>query len=688
MPEVINWHDQSAANHLQLRTEAYENGYRFISLSIYGPVEAPLYAAVMLQPDAPYDQFVYDALTPVELETVLETDVQQQGLSWVIVAATGGPDNPLFAAVLEMRDPPTIMTMVTPAATFDMVDLNADAKLGGAILIWAASWGNAANPCYLGIWGPNNSNTLWNNEGLAESVDAFQQRFDAQLSAWCVPSFITLNGDNEYLSLFVASEYGPLYVQHDMTSDEYQNVLDAQISQGLVPICVQAATTNDLFFPNRFAAIFAGSPFPLPRQFTAHWQPDWWSARDFLSPQIPNAQIDATVAAIMTDYPTVRHASLAIVYQKKLVYASGYALAEADWPIVHPETFFRLASVSKTVTALAVYALIHQGLLKLSDTMQGILQLLTPPLALVVPQIRLPPTDPNFSLITVQHLLEHTSGLDPDALQNGAAPNQAFGEPLPTTMDQMDAFIASLHLKFAPGTQQRYCNTGYYLLGRIVAKVSNESTPVEAYQTLVFNPLSISRMRGAVDLVDEQLGDEARYQARDLTLGWSLQTEDQPLVPAGYGDDQLFIGQADGGLSAATVDLARLLAIFLNPANALSTPFDVADLLANAAQTYTTQMAVPNNSDPRAGYGLDAVSQHLDDGTYYGQKGGSLPNAAAVLKFDREWGIVLCFGSPAQLADGSSVSGWYPNCGPIMDIATTINWTKDLWPDFGMPAIP
>ena len=57
----------------------------------------------------------------------------------------------------------------------------------------------------------------------------------------------------------------------------------------------------------------------------------------------------------------VRHASLAIVKGKKLVYTRGYTWAEPDWPVVQPTSRFRIASVSKSIMALAIYQLIEEG---------------------------------------------------------------------------------------------------------------------------------------------------------------------------------------------------------------------------------------------------------------------------------------------------------------------------------------
>src|SRR5262249_2123301 len=154
-------------------------------------------------------------------------------------------------------------------------------------------------------------------------------------------------------------------------------------------------------------------------------------------------------------------------------------------------------------------------------------------------------------------------------------------------------------------------NCGYFLLGRVVAHLRGKNWPIDAYQSDLFSPLGITRIRGTVDLLSAQPGDEARYQCStdvddtgkifspDLRIGQSLQPPDRPLVAGGYGDAELAIAQGAGGISAAMTDLARLVSITIdtqdNPALKRTT---ISSMLSAAA---TLQASGPNL---RAGYGL------------------------------------------------------------------------------------
>ena len=659
---------------MALRNQYYPEGFRFISLSIYGPTNAPVYAAVMSRTQGLTTQHDFPWMTADQWQQTFNAEAAQ-GYGPIILAATGPASSPAFAAAFTPQSPiPLTRHGLTGGPALDpnnnpiqtsIGGMNAIAQSQGLILSWAASYGTASDPAFAGIWVQNSNKTLWNCDGLLEDARTYQNRFNAQTSVWCRPSFVTLNTDNDYMSLFVANETGLWVAHHNMSPGDYQNYFNQLTAQNYYPVCVQAAGSDAS--SAHLAAIFVQTQSITPQTFSA-------------TGPVANAAIDAQVQNVLSAYPVARQASLAIVNGTKLVYARAYSFSEADWPQSQPTTYFRFASLSKTVTALAIFQLIETNALSLSDTLQSVLNLQTPSGG--------QPTDPNFGNITIQNLLEHTSGLNPGANSDIYGLVQTYGSAaLPVTQVMTDSFIAAQPLLSVPGAVQNYNNCGYYLLGRVVATLYGASAPIDAFQERLLAPLGVTRIRGSVELVGAQLPNELRYQAAGINPGQpalqvnsSVMSPDQPIVAAGYGDTNWLTAQGGGGLSGAMPDLARLVSIFIdqndNPALKRST---ITSMLNRAAAVFI------QFGENRAGYGLDAVSTQ-SGGFYYGQKGGEIINAAGVLQFDQDWGFALCFDSPAQIPGTGPI--WYPDFTPMMNIAKSASWSStDLFPSFGMQSL-
>jgi CubicO group peptidase (beta-lactamase class C family) len=667
------WHGRTLAEHDNLVNEAQAAGYGFISLSIYGDTASPRYAAVMTRPMNVW-QHHYPALPRDEWRQVFEFEAEQ-GYGPAMIAATGTASSSLFAAVFEPQQPAAVVEMALSsdpdpyddglaASSSSNVErhtiqaMNERAKRQGLILKWAAAYGDSTTPSFAAIWIPNQHRRLWNNDGVLDSCDVYRARLNAQVSGWCRPAFVTLNASGQYLSLFVDGRAGSWQTRQGLTAAQYQSTFDSLTADGYVPVCVQAAgATQESAL---FTAIFSKDGEPVVKQFSA-------------TGPVRHARIDATIREAMEDY-SVRHAGLAIVHGKRLVYARGYTLAEPDWPIAQPTTCFRLVSISKTLTAIAIYQLLAEGTLHLQDSVQAILKLQTPEGG--------PATDPRFNQITIGQLLEHRSGLTSGGkggFGDSVAVRDAFIAAghlatLPVSAPMMDSYIASLPLQCSPGAAQMYNNCGYYLLARVVAKLRNQSRPMDAYKRHVLDPLSISRIRCSINLIENQPNDEARYQDHDLTVRPSVVSDDQFLVPNTYGDTDLeAFGRAASG---APTDVARLIAILIsqddNPATKRST---LVSMLSAAAEE--------SARGDDAGHGFDHV-EDLGKGWFYAHKLGFTASCCGVLQFRRDWGFIMLWGSgrPRQVPNS-----WYPDFRPVMSVAESAGWgCEDLFPEFGMPS--
>ncbi|HSB15858.1 MAG TPA: serine hydrolase [Bryobacteraceae bacterium] len=254
----------------------------------------------------------------------------------------------------------------------------------------------------------------------------------------------------------------------------------------------------------------------------------------------------------------IRGASLAVAKDGRLVFARGYGLAdvEAREP-VEPESLFRIASVSKTLTAAGILKLVDEGKLDLEAKAFRLLDHLTPP----------PNThpDPRLFEITVRQLLHHTGGFvkDKNGVANSNDPmrppmtdmaSDALGVPRPASPETIIRFMMGRPLDFDPGTDYAYSSFGYCVLGRIIEKVSGQ--PYADYvQQAVLAPSGISRMRlGRTRLRDRAPG-EVRYYSDPMPLYTSVYGEG--LVPFPYGAFSMEGIDASGGWIASAMDLVR-----------------------------------------------------------------------------------------------------------------------------------
>lgn len=200
--------------------------------------------------------------------------------------------------------------------------------------------------------------------------------------------------------------------------------------------------------------------------------------------------IDRAVTDMMRRHE-IPGASLAIAHHGALALARGYGWADRDRRVsAKPETLFALASVSKSLTAVAILKLVEQGRLDLDAHAFELLDQLRP----------LPgdSPDPRLARITVRQLLYHAGGWDrtksgdPNGFSERVA--ERMKVPLPISPEQLARYMMGQKLDFDPGSRTVYSNFGYILLGMIVEKV--EGRPyARAMRRLTIEPMGLERIR-------------------------------------------------------------------------------------------------------------------------------------------------------------------------------------------------
>lgn len=174
------------------------------------------------------------------------------------------------------------------------------------------------------------------------------------------------------------------------------------------------------------------------------------------------------------DKTTSPGASLAIIQNGEIIYARGYGMAKLeDNLIMTPSKVFDIGSVSKQFTAACVAILALQGKLSLDDDVRK-----------YIPEL------PVYERpITLRHLIHHTSGLrDYNALLSlaGFRPDA----DCPTVEEALEIICCQKRLNYPPGKEYSYTNTGYFLLGLIVERISGKSLNQFAQEN-IFRPLGM-----------------------------------------------------------------------------------------------------------------------------------------------------------------------------------------------------
>ncbi len=242
----------------------------------------------------------------------------------------------------------------------------------------------------------------------------------------------------------------------------------------------------------------------------------------------------AKLEALFAPFRDSRSPGLAVLLQKdgRAIFERGYGVRDLKTlAAIDPQTNFRLASCTKQFTAMAIMLLVHDGKLRYEENLAEIF-----------------PEFPAYGKsITVRHLLNHTSGLqDYETLmeqeerrggRRWTEENQIQDAEVLALLEKQDSTL------FPPGTKWAYSNSGYVLLGSIVAKVSGKSF-ADFLHERIFAPLKMDQtlayQKGKNEVANRAFGHTKEAQ------GWK-QT-DQSSTSATLGD---------GGVYSSLRDLAK-----------------------------------------------------------------------------------------------------------------------------------
>ena len=155
-----------------------------------------------------------------------------------------------------------------------------------------------------------------------------------------------------------------------------------------------------------------------------------------------------------------------IIYKK----AFGMANLELNIPM-QADNIFRIGSITKQFTSVAILQLMEQGKLSLQDDITKFI----------------PDYPTHGHHITIEHLLTHTSGIQ------SYTGMKDFGEIMRKDMkpEELVAHFKNQPMEFAPGTKWNYNNSGYFLLGYIIEKITGKTYP-QYVEEVFFKPLGMA----------------------------------------------------------------------------------------------------------------------------------------------------------------------------------------------------
>lgn len=514
------YHGVTAQQHQSKFNELAAQGYRMISLSVYGEPTQAQYAAVWVQ--RPGSAWVAVHGVNAEGYQTFFNNWTAKGYVPVLVSGTGQIGNAVFAAVFEQGIPGAWMARhgmpagpEANAGTFQ--NLNKVARAQRMMLRSVAIYGSPTDRRYMAVWHANPTNVKWHAHP-SDTGESYQDAFNSEIQlpgyhlSGYRPAHVAVSSDHMYCSLFKDDVVGPWVARHGMSAADYQAEFDRQKAAGLYPICVQGGGQGaDI----RYAAIFAKQDQPVARQ---------WSVSGVAVPNL--AGLDHAMQTFMQMHG-VRAAQLAVAKNGMMRLSRAYTWAESGYKMTQPSDRFLLASCSKMFLAAAVQSLYD-------------VKLLTPTTA-VYPLLGFSgPADARSDTITMQQLLDHTAGYDDSPTGSNYDPtynmrqialDMNLGRPV-TKLD-IARYMYGRKLDFAPGTNNKYSNYGYLLAGAVVEKITGKSY-FDYVRSTLLQPAGIVEVEVFPTAAAKRSAHDAI--AEDEGLGRSpIDLMSKRLVPAVYG---------------------------------------------------------------------------------------------------------------------------------------------------------
>lgn len=365
--------------------------------------------------------------------------------------------------------------------------------------------------------------------------------------------------------------------------------------------------------------------------------------------------------------------TLAVTKDSRLIYARGFGYADLEAKTkVLPTALFRIASLAKPITGVAIMQLIEKGLLNENDKMVDALNLKNH-------LSKNAQVNPDWQKIKIGQLLTHTAGWDRDKdidpMFYSPAIVQALKiEPAAEPWDII-RFMAPRFLQFEPGLKYVYSNFGYTLLGRIIEQKTGQSYE-EYVRKNVFEPLGITSSKIGKTIKKLQAEGEVSYYFSEEKFDGVVPPFVGKAVTSPYGCWYLEAMDAHGGWVSSVIELARFLCAFDD--------FDKCSILTRSS---IQRMFFPKNpgktDEENVYYTYGWWVRKLGTSKHNAWHTGLLPGTSTLMlrRYDNmNWVILFNAGKP-HVKDGSYGGVIDP---PVHKAAAKVRqWpTHDLFPEY------
>jgi len=278
----------------------------------------------------------------------------------------------------------------------------------------------------------------------------------------------------------------------------------------------------------------------------------------------------APLESAMTNFLATHNFSagtLALMKDGKLIFRQGYGWRDTHFnSVIHPDNLFRLASVSKTLTASCIYKLVAAGKITTGTRIYDYLGIAPWGGTL---------GDSRITNITVQHLLDHAGGWNQstspigDPMFRTVQVSTNLGLDYPAGPTNVISWVYSKPLDFAPGTTNVYCNLGYSILGRVIEKAGGKPYLDFIQQDLLGNA-GLTNLLGFTNVVQSRsrpvdldpweiwYADQAQFLTRS-SVDFPTNINTRGIDGVDYYESF----DSFGGLSASAIGLCRYLQNYL-----------------------------------------------------------------------------------------------------------------------------